>query len=173
MLSSRSLISRIFWKPNGLTSGGNSRKNSYYDKRVIKTIYMKLEFPIIIKVVKKSFYKMVKSLKFMLQSQVSKWNNWLFNIINTFIYEMCFCNVKMPRVCCTDVKMTFPFAVINSIAVIIPAQNFLGRTSVIVNWQRELAEDFQKSFNLQNGNVLSNKFSSCFLILPRKWEDTN
>ena len=59
---------------------------------------MKLEFPIIIKVVKKSFYKMVKSLKFMLQSQVSKWNNWLFNIINTFIYEMCFCNVKVPRV---------------------------------------------------------------------------
>ena len=72
----------------------------------------------------------------------------------------------MPRVCCTDVKMTFPFAVINSIAVIIPAQNFLGRTSVIGNWQRELAEDFQKSFNLQNGNVLSNKFSSCFLFCP-------
>ena len=74
---------------------------------------------------------------------------------------------------CTDVKMTFSFAVITSIAVIIPADNFLGRTSLIGNWLRELAEDFQKSFNLQNGDVLSNKFSSCFLILPRKWEDTN
>ena len=58
--------------------------------------------------------------------------------------------------------MTFPFAVINNIAVIIPEQDFLGRTSVIGN----LAGDFQKSFNLQNGNVLSNKFSSCFLFCP-------
>ena len=35
---------------------------------------MELDFPIIKEIVRKSFDKMLKSLKFMLQSQVSKWS---------------------------------------------------------------------------------------------------
>ena len=50
----------------------------------------------------------------------------------------------------------------------------MGRKSLKGNWIGALAGNFKKSFNLQNGNVISNKFSRHFLIsndfLPRNWK---
>ena len=66
MLLPESLISRIFLKPNRfwfqkndgrkqrLTSEGNARENTQNDKIIINTIYMKPDFPIIKKNVRKS-----------------------------------------------------------------------------------------------------------------------
>ena len=59
MLLSESLISRIFLKPNQLwfkkndtlTSEENGRENAQNDKTIINTIHMKLDFPIIKKIV--------------------------------------------------------------------------------------------------------------------------
>ena len=59
MLLSERLISRIFLKPNQLwfkkndrlTSEENGRENAQNDKTIINTIHMKLDFPIIKKIV--------------------------------------------------------------------------------------------------------------------------
>ena len=59
MLLSERLMSRIFLKPNQLwfkkndrlTSEENGRENAQNDKTIINTIHMKLDFPIIKKIV--------------------------------------------------------------------------------------------------------------------------
>ena len=67
---------------------------------------------------------------------------------------------------CPDIKITFSFAVINSIAAI--TLETINNTSAEFfwdsNWLGALAGNFKKSFNLQNGNVISNKFSRHVLI---------
>ena len=78
---------------------------------------------------------------------------------------------------CPDVKTTFSFVVMNSIAAITQYPSralFLGRTSLKGNRLRTLAVHLKTNFNIQNGSVLANKFSRHFLIsddfLPRNWK---
>ena len=68
---------------------------------------------------------------------------------------------------CPDLKTTFSFVVMNSIAAITQYPSrvlFLGRTFLKGSWLRTLAVHLKTNFNIQNGSVLANEFSRHFLI---------
>ena len=85
------MILKKWWEKYRLTSEGNDTKIAQNDKTIINTIYMKLDFRIIKKIVRKYLDKTLKSLKSMLHSQVNKWSE-ITSLMSFYVkYEILIC----------------------------------------------------------------------------------